>query len=170
MWVCQIPYSSNLQQISLGTDPLLAAFPDIGPANFTGPCRSIVMATVPNPEPQEPEIPVPDPGNHPERDAPIEPKADLAADLAPETVNSSEEDEDAQGQSVAADAAHLDESPYGLEDTVKVSTGDPGDDVEDLVDHMRSMVRSGRIDMDAYRGERNDDDEEGTLGPAGEDD
>lgn len=132
------------------------------------------MATVPQPDltpdlpasPQEPEIPVPDPGEQPQRDEPIEPNAGFA----PETVNLSEEDEDAQSQSVAADAALLEESPFGLEDSVKVSSGSPEDDVEDLVDHMRSMVRSGRINMDAFRGERNDDDEEGALGPAGEED
>ena len=128
------------------------------------------MATVPQPDPSpdlpEPEIPVPNPADHPQRDEPIEPNADLA----PETVNSSEEDEDAQSQSVAADAALLEESPFGLEDTVKVSSGSPEDDVEDLVDHMHSMVRSGRIDMDAFRGERSDDDEEGALGPGGEED
>ncbi|MFM9934569.1 MAG: hypothetical protein ACKVOL_00055 [Novosphingobium sp.] len=128
------------------------------------------MATVPQPDPQpapqEPEIPVPNPGDHPERDEPIQPHADMA----PETVNLSEEDEDAQSQTVAADAAYLDESPFGLEETDKVSSGNPDDDVEDLVDHMRSMVSSGLIDMDAYRGERNDDDEEGALGPSGEDD
>ena len=127
------------------------------------------MATIPQPDPhpapQEPEIPVPNPGDHPERDEPIEP----SANMAPETVNLSEEDEDAQSQTVAADAEHVDESPFGLEDTTKVSSGDPGDAVEDLVDHMHSMVRSGLIDMDALRGERNDDDEEGALGPAGED-
>ncbi|WP_276516798.1 hypothetical protein [Sphingopyxis granuli] len=32
---------------------------------------------------------------------------------------------------------------------------------------MRQMERSGRIDMDAYRGERSDDDEEAELGPGG---
>jgi hypothetical protein len=35
---------------------------------------------------------------------------------------------------------------------------------------MKQMESSGRIDMDAYRGERNDDDEEGLFGEAGEDD
>lgn len=123
------------------------------------------MATVPQPDPQpqptEPEIPVPNPGDHPERDEPITP----SADMAPETVNLSEEDEDAQSQTVAADPV-----TYVLEESDKVSSGDPDDDVEDLVDHMHSMVRSGVIDMDAYRGERNDDDEAGALGPAGEDD
>ena len=40
--------------------------------------------------------------------------------------------------------------------------------VQDLVDHMRQMDSSGRIDMSAFRGERNDDDEEGMLGEDGE--
>src|SRR3546814_6146883 len=35
---------------------------------------------------------------------------------------------------------------------------------------MRQMEQSGRIDMDAYRGERSDDDEEDELGPGGIDD
>jgi len=35
---------------------------------------------------------------------------------------------------------------------------------------MKQMVSSGRIDMGAFRGERNDDDEEGMLGEAGIDD
>lgn len=126
------------------------------------------MATVPQPDPQpaphQPEIPVPDPGDHPDRDDPIEPNADMA----PELVNLSQDDEDAQSQSVAADAQYVDESPYGFEEGTKVSTGNPSDDVEDLVDHLHSMVRSGQIDMDAYRGERNDDDVEGAFGPAGE--
>ena len=40
------------------------------------------------------------------------------------------------------------------------------DDAQDVVDHMNQMERSGRIDMDAYRGERSDDDEPETLGEA----
>jgi hypothetical protein len=103
---------------------------------------------------------------HDPDDQPIEPHAGLP----PETVNLSEEDEDAQSQTVAADAAVVEESPFGLEGSVEVSSGSPEDDVEDLVDHMHSMVRSGRIDMDAFRGERSDDDEEGALGPGGEED
>jgi hypothetical protein len=35
---------------------------------------------------------------------------------------------------------------------------------------MRQMERSGRIDMDAYRGERSDDDEDDELGPSGVED
>jgi len=87
---------------------------------------------------------------------------------APETVNAEQEDADAQAQTLA-EAALRRGDKGGLDDTEKASSGDDGDDVPDLVDHMKQMVSSGRIDLDAYRGERNDDDEEGLLGPAGED-
>ncbi|MFD2783280.1 hypothetical protein ACFS32_22080 [Novosphingobium pokkalii] len=51
------------------------------------------------------------------------------------------------------------------EDSERVSgDGDEPGSTPDLVDHMKQMVSSGRIDMGAYRGERNDDDEEGGLG------
>ena len=122
------------------------------------------MATIPEPQPQPPEIPVPDPDDHPEREEPISP----SADFPPETVNLPQEDEDAQSQTVAAAASSSAADDFGLEDSEKVGSGEPDDDVQDLVDHMQAMVRSGQIDMDAYRGERNDDDEEGALGPAGE--
>ena len=91
-------------------------------------------------------------------------------DLAPETVNDEQEDEAAQAQDIASEAQGRSSTGLGLSDTVKVSTGEESDDVPDLVDHMRQMDSSGVIDMSAYRGERNDDDEEGMLGEAGEDD
>jgi hypothetical protein len=100
----------------------------------------------------------------PPRTAPIDP----AADLPPETVNLSQEDEQAQSQSVAAAASSQSADDFGLDDSEKVASDNPDDDVQDLVDHMHDMVRSGRIDMSAYRGERNDDDEEGAFGPDGE--
>lgn len=128
------------------------------------------MATIPQPEPHQPEIPVPDPDDHPAHDEPIEPNAgiDPADDLPPETMNQSQDDEAAQAQTFAAASSSAAADDFGLEDSEKVPSGDPDDDVQDLVDHMHDMARSGRIDMDAYRGERNDDDEDGTLGPAGE--
>jgi len=85
---------------------------------------------------------------------------------APEARNREQDDEDAQAQTVAAAARHA----RPLKDSDKVKTGDEGDDAQDLVDHMRQMERSGRIDMDAYRGERSDDDEDGELGPGGVED
>ncbi|HZG31677.1 MAG TPA: hypothetical protein VEZ59_00290 [Sphingopyxis sp.] len=86
-----------------------------------------------------------------------------ANDDAPEALNREQQDEDAQAQTVAGDAR----AGRRLEDSEKPATHGEGDDVQDLVDHMHQMERSGRIDMDAYRGERSDDDEEGELGEAG---
>lgn len=84
-------------------------------------------------------------------------------DEAPEAHNREQDDEEAQAQSVA-EAARRERS---LEDSDKARSGDETDDVQDLVDHMRQMERSGVIDMDAYRGERSDDDEDGELGEDG---
>jgi hypothetical protein len=85
-------------------------------------------------------------------------------DLPPETHNSEQDDEDAQAQTVAEEARRRAQEE-GLSDSVKDKGPSPGD-APDLVDRMRQMNRSGRIDYGAFRGERNDDDEEDTLGPA----
>lgn len=37
------------------------------------------------------------------------------------------------------------------------------DDVQDVVDHMKDMDRSGHIDMDAFDGEEPMDDEDGSI-------
>ncbi len=91
-------------------------------------------------------------------------------DGAPETFNSEQDDEAAQAQTVSddaiggiADRASAHESRRG--GATNPAQIDP-DDAQDVVDHMNQMERSGRIDMDAYRGERNDDDEPETLGEA----
>ena len=89
-------------------------------------------------------------------------------DLAPENLNSEQDDESSQAQTVADEARGRSSDDFGLEDSAKVPSGDESDDVQDLVDHMRQMERSGRIDNDAFRGERNDDDEEDLLGEDGE--
>ena len=85
---------------------------------------------------------------------------------APEMVNREQDDEPAQAQTVAAGARQA----RPLEDSRKAPARGEGDDAQDLVDHMRQMERSGRIDMDAYRGERSDDDEDDELGPSGVED
>ena len=82
---------------------------------------------------------------------------------APEAYNREQDDEAAQAQSVAEAVPR----EARLEDSEKMRTGDESDDVQDLVDHMNQMQRSGVIDMTAYRGERSDDDEDGELGPGG---
>jgi hypothetical protein len=95
-------------------------------------------------------------------------QADQNPDLAPELTGEDQEEEGTQAQTLADEALAGERSAFGLEDSEKVSTGDDSDDVQDLVDHMNQMERSGRIDMDAYRGERNDDEEEGRYGDAAE--
>ena len=87
--------------------------------------------------------------------------------LPPETVNREQDDEGSQAQSVADEALER-STGFGLSDTEKAPGGGEGEDVQDLVDHMRQMDSSGRIDMGAYRGERNDDDEEGAYGDGAE--
>lgn len=79
-------------------------------------------------------------------------------DLAPEAHNSEQDDEQAQAQTVASDASAL-------------RKGDPTASVKrdttetpDVVDLMRDMESSGRIDMGAYAGEPNMDDEDETYG------
>lgn len=94
------------------------------------------------------------------------PADDVRNPEAPEAVNREQRDDEAQAQAVAEAARH----GRRLEDSKKSPGRDERDDVQDLVDHMRQMERSGRIDMDAYRGERSDDDEEDELGPGGVDD
>lgn len=83
-------------------------------------------------------------------------------DLAPETHNSEQDDELAQAQEVARGAGNPDE-PSPL-DSEKVGGGVEGTDGQDLIDHMRDMESSGRIDMDAFAGEPNMDDEDETYG------
>lgn len=131
------------------------------------------MADTPDPRiPAAPDPPKPEiepPHVVPPVFTPIDdPVPDLHDDPPPEIVNfSQDEDESEQAQTVAAQELRADGSEPGLSQSTKVRSGDIDDDVPDLVDHMKEMVSSGRIDMDAFRGERNDDDEEGGLGPDG---
>jgi hypothetical protein len=86
-------------------------------------------------------------------------------DLAPENQNFEQDDEGSQAQTFADDALGRSSDDFGLEDSEKVPTGGDGDDVPDLVDHMRQMERSGRIDHDAFRGERSDPDRNPPVRP-----
>ena len=99
------------------------------------------------------------------------PSEDTArSDLAPEVHNSEQEDEDAQAQIFAEEALGR-RSAFAARASEQVPA--PGDDsggTPDLVDRMNQMVSSGRIDMSAYRGERNDDDDDSLLGRQGQED
>lgn len=90
---------------------------------------------------------------------------DRPDDRAPETVNEEQEDEDTQAQTVAEEARGRVSSNAGLEDSEKKKGGiGDGDEVEDLVDHMKQMNSSGNIDMSAYDGEETMDDLENRYG------
>lgn len=85
-------------------------------------------------------------------------------DEAPELHNSEQDDEGEQSQTVAEDAlGGLAFEPSPL-DSEKVHGGFDDDSTQDLIDHMRDMEQSGRIDMDAYAGEENLDDNEDKYG------
>lgn len=89
------------------------------------------------------------------------------ADEAPELHNAEQDDEQEQTHSVAADALDAEARKGSPLDSSR--SDEPGeimdDSTQDLVDHMRDMEQSGRIDMDAYRGEPNLDDNEDKYGP-----
>lgn len=76
-----------------------------------------------------------------------------------------EQQDEGQAQDVAEDALHPDREYGG---SVRGSPVNPAqiipDDVPDLVETMEQMVKSGRIDNDAYAGEPQHDDEEDMLG------
>ncbi len=87
--------------------------------------------------------------------------------LPPEARNDEQDPTGTQAQDVAADAMREDSHTSSpLESTKPKSTGyDPAPDSKaDLVDEMRRMEGDGRIDMSAFAGEPNHDDEPGTYG------
>ena len=86
-----------------------------------------------------------------------------SAEQAPELHNAEQDDELAQAQTVAQEAGYKDAETSPL-DSVKVPGGGGDGDSQDLIDHMRDMEQSGRIDMSAYRGEPNMDDNEDMYG------
>ena len=88
------------------------------------------------------------------------------ADLAPETHNDEQDDHRNQAQEVAEEAQETSSATRSPTESVKGDnkSGLMGDSTQDTVDHMRDMESSGRIDMGAYRGEPNHDDNEGKFG------
>jgi hypothetical protein len=83
----------------------------------------------------------------------------------PDAQNSEQAEKGTQAQDVAEDAQR---APTDLsEESEHGGRTNPAqiipDDVPDLVDKMKEMDRSGRIDMDAFAGEDNMDDEDGST-------
>ena len=88
--------------------------------------------------------------------------------LAPETHNDEQDDHRSQAQEVAEQAQDVTSETVSPTESIKSdkSSGLMGGSTQDTVDHMRDMESSGRIDMDAYAGEPNLDDNEGKYGKA----
>jgi hypothetical protein len=85
------------------------------------------------------------------------------ADQAPELHNAEQDDHLSQAQEVAEEARNKDGDASPL-DSVKVNGGIDDNSAQDLIDHMRDMEKSGRIDMGAFAGEPNMDDNEDKYG------
>jgi hypothetical protein len=88
-----------------------------------------------------------------------------SAEEAPELHNAEQDDESQQAQEIAREAR----SSAGEASPLDSERPDKGDETRDdsspdLIDRMRDMEQSGRIDMGAYRGEPNMDDEDETYG------
>ncbi|MET0370622.1 MAG: hypothetical protein ABW039_04505 [Sphingobium sp.] len=85
--------------------------------------------------------------------------------------NSEQADRGTQANDVADDARTR--STDLAEDSERGGTPNPAqiipDDTPDLVERMEEMNRSGRIDMDAFAGEPQMDDEEDSLGGMADD-
>jgi hypothetical protein len=90
----------------------------------------------------------------------------ISSEEAPELHNAEQDDELEQAQTVADEALRGGARAASPLDSEKVDDeGEVMDDSsQDLIDKMRDMEQSGRIDMDAYRGEPNMDDEDETYG------
>lgn len=88
---------------------------------------------------------------------------------APEGKNRSQRDEARQAQTVSEQARNVDRATASDHDPSDDAGAVNPQDKQDLVDHMKQMERSGKIDNSAYRGERNDADSESPLGRLGPD-
>ena len=90
----------------------------------------------------------------------------VSAEEAPELHNAEQDDELEQTQTVADEALAGGAREASPLDSIK--SDEPGevmgDASQDLIDKMRDMEQSGRIDMGAYRGEPNMDDNEDKYG------
>ena len=87
------------------------------------------------------------------------------SNLAPETHNDEQDDHRSQAQEVAEQAMGSSAQRSPTESAKDPNeSGLMGDSTQDVIDHMRDMEGSGRIDMSAYAGEPNHDDDDDKYG------
>lgn len=83
----------------------------------------------------------------------------------PEAYNAEQDDAPAQAQTLADEALGRSSAfEFGDSEKPEGGVGELDGAAPDLVDTMNQMVTSGHIDMDAFAGERSDDDEEAAYG------
>ena len=89
----------------------------------------------------------------------VESQEQRQANLAPETHNDEQDDHRSQAQEVSEQAQALTEETRSPTESKRGPGGPILDNPEqDVIEKMRDMESSGRIDMDAYAGEPNHDD------------
>lgn len=93
-------------------------------------------------------------------DSKIQSQEERQASLAPETHNDEQDDHRSQAQEVAEQAQDPKSRMASPTESAKSpnSANILGNSSEDTIDRMRDMENSGRIDMGAYEGEPNMDD------------
>jgi hypothetical protein len=90
---------------------------------------------------------------------------------APELDNSEQEDEREQTHTIAEEALRGEARvPSPLDSTKRHGGINDEDAPQDLIDRMRDMEQSGRIDMGAFEGEPNFDDDEDKYGDGSKED
>lgn len=93
-------------------------------------------------------------------DKPVKSQEKRQDGLAPETHNDEQDDHRNQAQEVTEDARETATKTASPTESTRSDnkSGLMGDSTQDTVDHMRDMESSGRVDMDAYKGEPTHDD------------
>lgn len=96
-----------------------------------------------------------------DQEKPVRSQEERQADLAPEMHNDEQDDHRSQAQEVAEQAQDgASSEPGGTESRKPASPGVDGvaGSESDMIDQMRDMEETGRIDNGAYAGEPNHDD------------
>ena len=96
----------------------------------------------------------------------VESKEERMSDMAPEVHNDEQDDHRMQAQEVTEEARQTTVTTRMPTESEKSPTGSDlmNDSTQDMVDRMRDMESSGSIDMRAYAGEPNHDDNVDKLG------
>ena len=88
---------------------------------------------------------------------PVESQEMRQSGLAPETHNDEQDDHRAQAQEVSEQAQDRSSRVFGS-DTSHVDSAFNAPDAQDVYDHMKQMTNGNTVDMSAYAGEPNHDD------------